>query len=325
MTTLDLNEKTSRAWVIRAFALVGGWFSITLSFAADSTRLPAVTVLGGRDGFGAYQQPAWANHSRSSATTSAYVLSPFNVYVGATLEAVTPRNGKNQNRLTPEIEIGLPYRFQVAVETDISQEGSRVANKTVNLELRYALADWGKIPLNPTLFAEWKFGTGNENEVEMEKSPAEAADAGEPSGAASAKHRRPDSAELRLLLSENFSEHVEWAFNAFWEQEVGLDREREIGFSQSIAYSHGDGKIKTGLEMQFIATTKKDTRDEPTYSFVVGPTLGVQLTRHSRVDLAPLFGIGRDSPRVDAFAVFSYVFGDAREGETEVPVSMRNR
>jgi hypothetical protein len=26
-----------------------------------------------------------------------------------------------------------------------------------SLELRYALANWGKIPLNPTLYGEWNF------------------------------------------------------------------------------------------------------------------------------------------------------------------------
>jgi hypothetical protein len=298
------------------------------AYPSSAVIITAPTTLGG-----AYQQPAWADRSRSSATTDAYVLSPFNVYVGATLNAVTPKHGKNVNRLTPEIEIGLPHRFQAAVETDIAQTGSRVENKFINLEMRYAFADWGKIPLNPTLFVEWKFGTGNERETESEReeegagdeeadaSPSEEAER----GAESTDHRRPDSLEVRLLLSQNFTEHVEWAFNGFWEQEVGLDREREIGFSQSLVYSHGTGRIKTGVEMQFIATTKKDTRDDPSYSFVVGPSCAVQLTRHCRLDLAPLFGIGRDSPRISAFAVFSCDFGGQGESEAQAPVSTRNR
>ena len=41
---------------------------------------------------------------------------------------------------------------------------------------------------------------------------------------------------------------------------------------------------------------------------------------------APLFGVTEDSPDVQIFGIFSYVFGGGREGnEAEAPASTRNR
>jgi hypothetical protein len=78
-----------------------------------------------------------------------------------------------------------------------------------------------KIPLNPTLFAEYKFGIGPLNEIaELGSQPKE-----EKSGDQGPK-RTPDAFEARLLLAEDFCDKVEWAFNLFLEQEVGGDRGR---------------------------------------------------------------------------------------------------
>jgi hypothetical protein len=59
-----------------------------------------------------------------------------------------------------------------------------------------------------------------------------------------------------LLLSEDFAEKVEWAFNGFFEQEIRGDRGREWGFAQSFAVSilHDQEKLKLGLEMQYLIT-----------------------------------------------------------------------
>jgi hypothetical protein len=114
------------------------------------------------------------------------------------------------------------------------------------VEACYALVDWNKIPLNPTLFAEYKFGTGR---ILREERPPEEEMAGEEI----ARHARlnledtgqegdmesegqpkmPDAYEFRLLLAEDFGERIEWAMNWFFEQEIGFDRGREWGFAQS--------------------------------------------------------------------------------------------
>ena len=44
-----------------------------------------------------------------------------------------------------------------------------------------------------------------------------------------------------------------------------------------------------------------------------------------RFDLEPLFGVTKDSPAVQVFAIFSYIFGGGGEHEAEGPASTRNR
>ncbi len=57
-----------------------------------------------------------------------------------------------------EVEVGLPYRLQMDLyENWISNDKGRLRHHDVAAELRWALADWGKIPLNPTIYGEWKF------------------------------------------------------------------------------------------------------------------------------------------------------------------------
>ena len=43
-----------------------------------------------------------------------------------------------------------------------------------------------------------------------------------------------------------------------------------------------------------------------------------------RLDISPLFGVTKDSPDVQIFGVFSYVFG-GETSEAEAPASTRNR
>jgi hypothetical protein len=292
------------------------------------SRLPEV-VIEGTQGEGAYGQPGWANRSRTSPITNGYVLSPFSVYGGVTWEGFAPRHGKATNTFTPEVEVGLPHRFQIAAETDIEQFGDTAQNHTTSVELRYALADWNKIPLNPTIFAEWKFGTGRElqegSNGEADKEEGDKGGEAKDSGGEKGKPQTPDSFEIRLLLSQEFGKDFQWSLNGFFEQEVGRDREQEIGFSQSLVFAPENSRLQPGVELQYINKTKRDTRGHAENSFVIGPSLGYQFTPRARIDLAPLFGIGHSSPTIDAFVVVSYLFGGQGEQEGHQPVSTRNR
>jgi hypothetical protein len=304
------------------------------------TAVSENVVVRGEEVPSAYGAPPGLSRSRFSPLTAAYVLPPGAMYAGLIYEANAFREGPPDHFLTEEIEIGLPYRFGVAFE--VSQERFRgdTDNRSLSLEVRYALADWNKIPLNPTLFAEYKFGTGR---ILHEERPPEAAMGmeelarsthlniegidGEDEMAAEEKPKLPDAYEFRLLLSQDFRERVEWAMNWFFEQEVGGDRGREWGFAQSavipIWLEHE--RLKAGVEMQYKNFTDKDTRDDPTHSFVIGPTLAWKPTRNTRIDVSPLLGVTDDSPRLQVFAVFSMLFGGEGSKTGEAPASTRNR
>ncbi len=271
---------------------------------------------------GAYGAPGAFSRSRFSPLTTAYVLPPGSVYTALIYEGDAFRHGPPDHVLSQEVEVGLPYRFGIAFENRIERFLGDTENSSFSIEGRWALADWGRIPLNPTLFAEYKFGTGKILHEEGPPPPPEEAEEGD------GPPDRPDSYEFRLLLSQEFGGRFEWAFNAFFEKENTGDRGREWGFAQSIQTPIllPRERLKVGLEMKYQNFTVKDTRGSPIHRFNIGPSFSFKPAAHMRFDVAPLLGVTDDSPRVQVFAIFSYVFGEGEESnEAEAPASTRNR
>jgi hypothetical protein len=238
------------------------------------------------------------------------------------------------NLFTQEIEVGLPYRFGIAVENQVEHFNHDTVNASFSIEGRWALADWDKIPLNPTLFAEYKMGTGrilHEEGPEEEMMDDENVDPDEEEMMMREEEERmqadrPNAYEFRLLLSEEIVKGVQWAFNAFLENEVDGDRGREWGFAQAVQMPLflPHERFTAGVEMQYKNFTVKDTRGDPQSSFVIGPAFAYKPTARMRFDVSPLFGVTHDSPDVQIFGVFSYVFGGGGN-EAEAPASTRNR
>ena len=244
---------------------------------------------------GEYAQPAWAERSRFSSTTSVYVLSPYEMFVGTIWEAIFRRHGKTLHDLTQEVDFGLPHRFEVGLENELGLVGSDAHETSVTAEARYAFANWNAIPLNPAISAEYIFGVG--------KSVKD-------TGSDKDLRRQPNAVAVRLLLGQNFGDHFGYGLNVGLQQDVSRDSGREFEISQSVAYGAMKGKLEFGAEMRYVHNTPQRNpvdRDE----FVTGPTIGWKPTRQLRISLAPLFGCTGDSPRVESFVLVSYEFGGA--------------
>ena len=271
----------------------------------------------------AYGAPPALSRSRFSNLVNAYVLPPYAVYAGLIYQGDALRFNRPDNSFTEEVELGLPYRFGVAVENQIETFRGTTQERSFSLEGRYALADWDKIPLNPTLFVEYKFGIGD---ILHDEGPPEPLEKGEAEAFLNEHNPLPDAVEVRLLLAETFGD-FEWALNGFFEQETSGDRGREYGFAQSamVPIILPRERLKVGVEMQFTTFTDKGIRDDPSYRFIIGPTIAWKPSKNTRFDVSPLFGTTDDSPRASVFAVFSYVFGGSEGTEAEAPASTRNR
>jgi hypothetical protein len=315
--------------------LVSAVFSLAfLSWVAinPSTRAQTATseplVVTGEEVPSAYGAPPGFSRNRFSNLINAYVLPPGAVYAGLIYQGDALRFNRPDHGLTQEIELGLPCRFGVAIENTIENFRSRTQERTFSIEGRYALADWNKIPLNPTIFVEYKFGIGH---ILHDEGPPEEMPKGEAEEFLHENRPLPDAFEVRLLLAQDFGEHVEWALNAFFEQEVGGDRGREVGFAQSIMFPIflPNERLKVGAEMQFTSFTDagiRENNETPSYRVVVGPTIAWKPSKNTRLDISPLFGLTDDAPRASVFIVFSMLFGPGGERpEAEAPVSMRNR
>jgi hypothetical protein len=268
----------------------------------------------------AYGAPPGLSRSRLSNTVNAYVLPPWSFFFGELYEGQGFRHGPPDHLFTQEVEMGLPYRFNIAAEAGFERFDGGGGARSVSLEARWALADWNKIPLNPTLFAEYKFGVGTIRHEEVPPPPGggEEEESGPP--------KVPDAYEVRLLLAQEFFERFEWAMNWFFEKENTGDRGREWGFSQAVLTPVllPNERLKVGIEMEYRNITTKDTRGDPVNSFTIGPTVAWKPTAQTRLDISPLFGCTHDAPVADVFVAFSWLFGGER-AEAEAPVSTRFR
>lgn len=302
-----------------------------LALAALPARSDAQTastesvVVQGEEVPSAYGAPPALSRSRFSNLVNAYVLPEGAVYAGFIYQGDALRYNRPDHNFTQEVEIGLPYRLGLAFENSVETFRGTSQERTFSVELRYAFADWDKIPLNPTVFVECKLGIGH---ILHDEGPPERMGPGEAVDFLNERNPLPDSFEVRLLLAEEFFGKLEWAFNGFFEQEAGGDRGREYGFAQSamVPIILPKERLKVGVEMQLTTFTDKGIRDDPSYRFIVGPTIAWKPTKNTRIDVSPLFGATHDAPRASVFAVFSMLFGPGGEKqEAEAPASTRNR
>ena len=296
------------------------FFGSNHSSLAQATTEQTI-VITGEEVPSAYGAPPGFSRARFSNAVNAYVLPPWAFFFGELFEGQGFRHGPPDYLFTQEIEMGLPYRFNVAAETELERFNGGGGVQTVSLEARWALADWNKIPLNPTIFAEYKFGVGTIRHEEVPPPPGGGGEEEE-----SGPPKVPDAYEVRLLLAQDFFERVEWAMNWFFEKENTGDRGREWGFSQALMTPVllPNERLKIGVEMEYKNFTTKDTRGDPLHSFTIGPTVAWKPTTQTRLDISPLFGCTAGAPVADVFVAFSWLFGGER-AEGEAPVSTRFR
>ena len=267
---------------------------------ADTTEsLPPVHVTGEAEVaeealVGDNQQPDWTTHRRFS-TTRVYVQPPWQIETELSWDAKYERGDAPAHKLTQEIELGLPYRLQVDYEAveKLGPEDDRYDSSSI--ELRWAIAEWGRIPLNPTVKAEWKINN------------AEA-----------------DAYEVSLSVGDELAPRWHWGGELFYEQQVGDDREREYAGSLALSYTLIDEKLGVGFESKFTDEGDKDQHN-PEWSIIIGPSLQWRPTSRTHLDVAPLFGVTGRSRHVETFVFFGIDFGRGSERESLQPVSLRNR
>jgi hypothetical protein len=314
--------------VIRAVAALAFLASLAI---ASSTHAQTVQserlIVTGEEVPSSYGATPDFSRSRFSNLTQAYVLPPGAVFAGLIYQGDALKFNRPDHMLTQEIEIGLPCRFGLAFENSIENHRGTTQERTVSVEARYALADWNVIPLNPTIFVEYKFAPGH---ILHDEGPPEPMGKGEAEEFLMERRPLPDSYEVRFLFAQDFSNKVEWAANIFFEQEIGGDRGREAGFSQSLMFPIllPKERLKVGAEMQYISFTDSGLREEGTQSarVVIGPTVAWKPSKNTRLDVSPLFGVTHDAPRASVFVVFSMLFGPGGEtSQAEAPASTRNR
>jgi len=244
----------------------------------------------------AYGAPPDLSHGRISTLTKSYVLSPFSFELEAGYEAAILRHGLPSQVFRQEIEMGLPARFTVGVQNQVEHFAGETGDRSFTLEARYALANWNKVPLNPAISAEYRFGLSN---------------------------ALPDSGEIALLISHDFPHLIEWAMNIFVDRDFGRKESTSAGFAQSIEVPVllPEEKLEIGVEMQYRSGGETAGFRAATKGLAIGPTLAWRPAKKARFDLSPLIGCSDHTPAVQVFAVFSLSLGGPTAGDIETPAS----
>lgn len=236
---------------------------------------------------GPYQQPDWTTQ-RPFPTTRVYVLPPGEAQVEQWFRPTFHRDGSREFLFLEELSVGLPGRFQIDVyerwNVEPNAAGNDVANhEGVQMELRYALADWGVLPLNPTLYLEWVERGG--------------------------RQEKPNKYEIKLLLGDEIMPGVFFGSNVAVEEEVSGDRQCEVSWSNAIGVPIIEHKLMAGIEMQLSGISVSGARNDPEVEFLIGPSLHWRPCNRAFVDVVGLFGATPESPKAQMYVVFGYQFG----------------
>lgn len=251
-----------------------------------SWELPAVTVSGEEpaglreeDRVGSYGQPRWTA-TRRFPGTRVYVVPEGKVEVEYWLRPTFNENGETETRSLYEIEFGLPHRFQLDIYLRADSGGNYEETKIgQQLELRYALADWGKLWGNPTLYAEW---------VILEQAA--------------------DKVEFKLLLGDELAPRWHWGVNLVGEFETGGERAYEYQSTGGLSYTVIDSRFSVGVEGIWQFADVKGDRGNFTNVFFLGPSIQFRPTDPLTFNIVTFAGIGGNSPDGQMYVNVAYEF-----------------
>ena len=172
-----------------------------------------------------------------------------------------------------EFEMGLGHRLQLDLYLQTEQTSDEPAKKSAHmaplaiaaekLELRWALANWGVIPLNPTLYAEYV-----------------------------RQNDGPPKVELKGLLGDELSPRWHWGVNLAFEHELGGNLVNESAVTTGLSYSLVDETLSVGVEAKLETV---DDRHTKRYSFanwelLAGPSIALAPVPQMHLLLVALFG-----------------------------------
>jgi hypothetical protein len=228
---------------------------------------------------GDYAQPRWTARRRFP-TTRVYVVPAGKIGVEWWLQdkqSLSDKDGVRYRSLY-ELEFGLGHRLQLDVYLQTEQRGHQgeIQIGAEKVELRYALADWGQIPLNPTLYLEFV-----------------------------RNHAEPPAVEAKALFGEELAPRWHTGFNLVFEHALGGDLTNEYAVTWGLSYSVTDETFSIGGEVKLETVDHEGDRFSfDAWEVLAGPSLAWSPVPAMHLLLAPLFGSeheeGEDTPLLEA-------------------------
>jgi hypothetical protein len=249
-------------------------------------ELPPVQVIGQRppelreeELVGPYAQPRWTTDRRFSETR-VYVIPEGKFEFEYWFIPTANRHGPSEIKHQFEVEMGLPYRFQVDLYLIPDRFGSSgKTNLSNSVEVRWAFADWNKIWGNPTLYVEYTFADNN-----------------------------PDLIETKLLFGGEIAPRWHWGANLSFEHALGGDFSNSYEFTSGISYTLVDERFSVGVEEKSNITDFHHHRGSFTDNIFIGPSIQYRPLPQVHIDFAPLIGVTHESPSLQAFLILGWEF-----------------
>jgi hypothetical protein len=228
---------------------------------------------------GCYEQPRWTAERRFPRVR-VYVVPEGMVEFEFWTRIDVPRGGgPSEIQNMYELEIGLPYRFQLDYYIVARRVSGMETFMDQQFEIRYALADWGRLFGNPTLYAEYVM-----------------------------RDREVDKLEFKFLLGDQLAPGWHWGVNLVSESETGGERAWEKSATAGISYALIDEKLSIGVEGEAAFTDVAGNRGDYAKEYYLGPSVQVRPVPNMHLDLAPLFGLTDESEAAKLFLNVGWEF-----------------
>jgi len=258
-------------------------------YRQHSYEMPPVVVEGKplqgeireEDRIGTYAQPRWTTQRRFPATR-VYVVPEGKFEFEWWLRPEIPRHGGPvETQSQYEFEMGLPYRFQLDFYLVTTKEGNGGGFELdeQKVEGRWAVADWGVIPGNPTFYLEW-----------------------------AQRDSAADVIEGKLLLGGEIVSRWHWGTNLVFEYEMGDEHETAYELTAGLSYTIVDEVLSLGGEGKFALIDSSEDRGNFAEEVLIGPSLQLKPLPQMHIDVAPLFGVTGDSPVAQIYVVVGWEF-----------------
>jgi hypothetical protein len=251
----------------------------------DEVTIESFTPLP-TDLVGEYKQPYWSEF-RKSPNSRIYVQNaPGVVTFEHWQELRTYRNG-TEMRTREELAFGLGHRFELdlymlGLKTFDGNNGS-FENRGISWEVRYALADWGKMWGNPTLYFEYQH-----------------------------LNNSYDVVEPKLLLGDAFGPKKNnlWSVNLVYEGNLAPYKDKTNEGQITYSYQHIFSRnFSLGFSGQYAnAHERTNNYLDKSFDNLIGPSMQFRLNNKAYLDIEPMVGIGNSNKTSRTFVIFGWKF-----------------
>ena len=230
---------------------------------------------------GEYKQPAWTL-VRKFPSTRVYVMTPPNtIMYEKWFDIRTPRDGSpSEVRMRDEFAFGLGKRLELDLYMHTVYKENDLASsfgfRGFSWEIRYALADWGKIWGNPTLYFEHKLLQGKRMGIEP-----------------------------KILLGDRIGAKGIWGLNLILEADVAkerVDQNREWAYTASYGNIINDD-LTLGVSHMFRYNDVKQTKE-----LYVGPMLQYRFNGHGYLNVEHMPGLNQSAKLSRTIIIFGWRF-----------------